>query len=132
MDGYGAWTVECFRRFSPAELAESVSHLSQHVELRYVGALARQQAGFVHIAQETTWVHLTIWDPEQTGMLLTVERDSGNVDPPFIVKVETEVAEDRFADGPERRAEIGALAQRIVASACEKLEMKIVHFDPAP
>lgn len=127
---YGNWTLECAEGFTAAELAEALAEVSDAIELRYVGALGRAQAGFVDAAKEdATWVHLTLWDPARTGMVLTFERDAAGAAAPFAVKVETDVAKDRFADDAARRATIGDLAKRCVDAACAKLDMKIVGFD---
>jgi hypothetical protein len=127
---YGNWTLDCNEGFTPAELAEAVAEASSHIELRYVGGLGRAQAGFGDAAREASWVHLTLWDPAVTGMILTFERDAELPELPFSAKVETDVAKDRFGDDAARRAAIGALAKRCVDFACEKLAMKISAFDP--
>jgi hypothetical protein len=131
MSDFGAWTVECSRGFTPAELAEAVVPASEHVELRYVGALSRAQGGFVAAASAARWVHLTLWDPVETGLVLTFERDNGSAPPPFVAKVEAEIATERFSDDAERRAAAGALAERVVELACEKLGMKITGHEAA-
>jgi hypothetical protein len=127
---YGNWTLDCGEGFTPAELAEAVSEASPHIELRYVGGLGRAQAGFGDAARDASWVHLTLWDPAETGMILTFERDAELPEPPFAAKVETDVAKDRVSDDAARREAIGALAKRCVDLACEKLAMKISGFDP--
>jgi hypothetical protein len=126
---YGSWTIECTRGFTPAELAQALSGSAELVELRYVGALSRAQSTFVTAASEPKWVHLTFWDPVETGMVLTVERDTSNPPAPFVVKAETSIATDRFGDTPERRVIVGALAKKLVNVACEKLGAKITSFE---
>lgn len=127
---YGNWTLECADGFTAAELAEVLASVSEDIELRYIGALGRAQAGFVDAAKEDAgWVHLTLWDPTATGMVLTFERDRADAEPPFIVKVETDIAKERFGSDAARRATVGELARRCVDAACAKLGMKIVGFD---
>lgn len=131
MSDLGAWTIQCSRGFTPAELAEAVADASEHVELRYVGALSRAQSTFVKQASSASWVHLTLWDPVESGLTMDVERDTGNPAPPFVIRAEASIATDRFADEPARRTAATAVAKRIVELICEKLEANVTAFDAA-
>lgn len=126
---FGNWTLECTQGFTPAELAEAVADISADVELRFVGGLSRRQPGFVDAAKDAGWIHITLWDPTTTGMILSFERDEASAEGPFSAQVETDVAEG-FANDTARRALVGELATRIVHRACEKLDMKVSAFDP--
>lgn len=129
---FAAWNVECGRGFTPAELTEAISSVSDQVELRYVGGLSRAQAGFVQAAQDGGWVHFTLWDPKVTGMVLIFERETGSPTAPYAAKVETEIATtEGFADDAVRRAAALALAKRIVDKVCDELDVRIAAFDEA-
>lgn len=129
---FGSWNIECGRGFTPAELTEAVSTVSDQVELRFVGGLSRAQAGFVQAAQDGAWVHFTLWDPKVTGMVLTFERETGSPTAPYAAKVETEVATtEGFSDDANRREAVGALAKQILDKACDVLDLRIAAFDEA-
>ena len=128
---YGAWTLAATRGFMPGELADAIAEVSTDIEIRYIGGLSRATAGFVDAARLPSWVHITFWDPDKTGLVLTFERDAKSPDGPFTLKVEAELATDRVADEPSRRAIIGELAERVIAKVCERLGMSVASFDLA-
>jgi hypothetical protein len=128
---FGAWNLTASRGFMPSELAEAIAEESTSIEIRFVGGLSRATAGFVDAMRRPAWKHVTFWDPDATGLVLTFERDSGAAEGPFAVKVETEVDKEHFEDEPMRRAIVGQLAERVLKHVCDKLEMAITHFEPA-
>lgn len=125
---YGNWTLACSQGFTPAELAEAVAEVSELVELRFVGGLGRAQPGFLDAAKDAGWVHITLWDPKGTGMVLSFERDESTPAGPFEAEVETEVAAG-FTNDTMRRSVVADLATRIVHRACERLGMTVTAFD---